>query len=466
MNQRVSALPMDGDDKIKMMAAFGGIPADRPYYARITDNPLAHAFDRKAVVHPGMGGTPVPKEQTRAKWQALSQNPRNGKTAAYLHIPFCETRCLYCGFFANPAKKELMSDYVNALVRELEADRDLPLVNSGPVHTVYLGGGTPTALCAEDLKTVLKAVRRCLPLANDCEITVEGRIFDFTPEKMAACIEAGVNRFSIGVQSFDDKIRTGMGRIAVREKIIASLTALKQTDQAAVIIDLIFGLPNQTMAHWKMDIETVQDLGLDGVDLYQLIRFPGGALDQAAKAGRFSVLADRAQRAAMFERGVDLMSKARYRRLSISHWGKTPRERNLYNQAMKEKAHCLAYGAGAGGCVDGHMVFLAGRMQDYLKSAGSAKPIDRILLPAADHEMASRISGDLELGAMDLARAGREMDLDLETLFAPLLDQWEQAGLVTREGSWMTLTLAGQFWQTNLAQGMIDFYKEGAPGQI
>lgn len=460
MKQEISTDRRDANAKLKLMETFGDTSFDRPYFAQICDNPLTGAFKKKAVVHAGLGGTPVPKEKSAEVWHTLSKTQRRGKTSAYIHIPFCSTHCLYCGFFANPAQKDNMQAYAKALIRELEADQDLDLVQSHPVNAVYLGGGTPTALESNDLRQVLDTVRRCLPLANDCEITVEGRISDLTEEKIQACIKGGANRFSMGVQTFDTAIRTGLGRVEDRQTVMERLLRLKQTNHAAVIIDLIFGLPDQTMAIWEKDIDTFLDLELDGVDLYQLIRFPGGRLDKAVRSGRFKTLADQTQRALMFETGVNRMNRARYQRLSISHWGRKFRERNRYNLAMKEKADCLAYGSGAGGSVNGHMVFLEGNLGTYLETAGKAKPVTRIMTPPAHNRLTRLISGSLELGYMDRRGAGRQLGLDLETIFAPLTDQWEKAGLITREQGWITLTLAGQFWQTNLAQGMIDYYKQ------
>lgn len=460
MKQQINTAQQDANAKLKLMETFGNTSFDRPYFAEICDTPLTGAFKKKAVVHAGLGGTPVPQEKTAEVWHTLSKTQRRGKTSAYIHIPFCSTHCLYCGFFANPAQKDNMQAYAKALIRELEADQDLDLVQSHPVNAVYLGGGTPTALESNDLKQVLDTVRRCLPLANDCEITVEGRISDLTEEKIQACIKGGANRFSLGVQTFDTTIRRDLGRVEDRQTVMERLLRLKQTNHAAIIIDLIFGLPDQTMAIWEKDIDTFLDLELDGVDLYQLIRFPGGRLDKAVSSGRFKTLADQTQRALMFETGVNRMTLARYRRLSISHWGRKFRERNRYNLAMKEKADCLAYGSGAGGSVNGHMVFLDGNLGTYLETAGKTKPVTRIMTPPAHNRLACLISGSLELGYMDLRGAGRQLGLDLEALFAPLTDQWEKAGLITQEQGWITLTLAGQFWQTNLAQGMIDYYEQ------
>jgi oxygen-independent coproporphyrinogen-3 oxidase len=460
MKQKTSTRRQNANAKLKLLETFGDTSFDRRYFAEICDNPLTGAFKKKTVVHAGLGGTPVSQEKTAEVWHTLSKTRRRAKTSAYIHIPFCRTHCLYCGFFANPAQKETMHAYAKALIRELEADRDLDLVQSHPVNAVYLGGGTPTALDGDDLRQVLETVQQCLPLANDCEITVEGRICDLTDEKIQACIQGGANRFSIGVQTFDTDVRKNLGRLSDRQTVIDRLLRLKATNHAAIIIDLIFGLPDQAIGLWENDIESFLDLALDGVDLYQLIRFPGGSLDKADKAGRFKTLADQAQRALMFEAGVNRMTRARYQRLSISHWGRKFRERNRYNLAMKEKADCLAYGSGAGGTVNGHMIFLDGNLGTYLKTAGESKPVTRIMAPAAHDRLSRLISGSLELGYMDLRGAGKTLGLDLEAIFAPLTDQWEHAGLLTRDQGWITLTLAGQFWQTNLAQGLIDYYKQ------
>lgn len=89
---------------------------------------------------PALGGTPVPQEETAGVWHTLSKTQRRDKTSAYIHNPFCTTHCLYCGFFANPAQKDKMQAYAKALIRELEADQDLDLVQSHPINAVYLGG--------------------------------------------------------------------------------------------------------------------------------------------------------------------------------------------------------------------------------------------------------------------------------------------------------------------------------------
>ena len=154
------------------------------------EDPLHAAFTAKAVVHSGPGGMPLMGADAERTLDGLLDTPRKDKTLAYLHVPFCETRCLYCLFYQNPYKEEAVSRYAKALVKEIELWSDRAAVTSHPVHAVYFGGGTPTAFSPDDLRLVIGAVKKYLPLANDCEITVEGRIHGFIDEKIEAALEA------------------------------------------------------------------------------------------------------------------------------------------------------------------------------------------------------------------------------------------------------------------------------------
>ncbi|MCG8470894.1 MAG: heme anaerobic degradation radical SAM methyltransferase ChuW/HutW, partial [Desulfobacterales bacterium] len=310
------------------------------------------------TVHAGGKAAPIAPEKITETFASLTALPRHGKTAAYIHVPFCESHCLYCGFYRKKYDKAQSRAYADALVAELRATADCPLQNSSPIHAVYLGGGTPTSLEAPDLKRILTTVRECLPLANDCEITVEGRIHNFGPDKMESCLAGGANRFSIGVQTFDTALRQSMKRLADRKTVLLALARLKEYDQAAVIIDLIYGFPNQTMEMWQEDIRIFQSLELDGVDLYQLKTFEGTPLHAAIERGKLPKGGDQSQRAQMYAAGVEMMDAAHYRRLSVNHWGRTTRERNIYNHMMKSPAHCLPFGPGAGGTVQNHFLFL------------------------------------------------------------------------------------------------------------
>ncbi len=431
---------------------------DMQRYAARTEDPLTNAFDKKVATHASGSATMVPPPQIGQRLEQIRQIPRTGKSAAYIHVPFCETHCLYCGFYKKKYSEDDSHVYTDTLLEELKMWQDDPVQKSGPIHAVYLGGGTPTALEAVDMGRVLAGVRKYLPLANDCEITVEGRIQNFDKEKIRACMDNGVNRFSLGVQTFDTALRQSMKRLASREVVIDKLSELRDLDQAAIIIDLIYGFPGQTKEMWEHDILTLHELEIDGGDLYQLQIFPGTPLHGAIEHGKMEDGLDVATRAHLYDFGCDLMEREQYRRLSVNHWGRTLRERNIYNHLMRSPAHCLAFGPGAGGNLNGYSTMSEG---DYGKwkaiVAEGRKPV-KMLFQQGEHAVLEKtITGEFELCRINPTRLGKQFDLDLADCLQPLFSQWTEARLLEENGDWLRLTRAGQFWQVNLAQLTIDY---------
>lgn len=447
------------DGKFGLYRAFLENGEASPFYARECDDPLTGAFDKKVSVHAGLAGSRIPEDRTGAVYRKLASTLRTGKTAAYIHIPFCENHCLYCGFFSRRFQDDAGAAYTDALIRELKDSASASLASSAPVHSVYLGGGTPSALSARDLKRLLDAVRTSLPLANDCEITVEGRIHNFGHDRISACLDGGANRFSIGVQTFHTELRQKMKRFATGDEAVRFIEKLAERDQAAVVIDLIYGFPGQTMEMWTDDLKLASSLPLDGLDLYQLNVFRTSPLFRAIEQGAFPPAPDIGTQAVMFGKGVEFMENERWKRLSVSHWARTQRERNLYNLMMKSRNSCLQYGAGAGGCVSDYMLFNESSIEAYMSAVESGtKPVAVIIAPPDNPEIVKGITGELEQLKLNIRRLGMRAGADLEKLFGNLLLQWKRAGLVTLDDGWVEPTLAGQFWEVNLAQALIDYY--------
>lgn len=461
MKSTTEAKPRNGTDG-KPIPYMGQLSSKgkEQFHAREGVDPLSSAFERKTTIHAGMFGETIAQADIPARYADALAREHEGTCAAYLHIPFCETHCLYCGFYSAPYRDDRSGTYTDALIAELEMERDAPAVRSRPIQAVYFGGGTPTSLKAEDLYRLLRAVRDNLPLADDCEVTVEGRILNFGEDKMRACIDGGANRFSLGVQTFDTTLRRQLGRSCDQEEVRRTLTRLKKLSDAAVIIDLIYGLPGQTMDSWHDDIAACRDLGLDGADLYQLNVYPGGRLEKAIKNGSLPAAADIPGQSAFFAAGVAQMESYGMRRLSITHWSAHDRERNLYNPLMKSKSDCLAYGAGAGGMLGGVFFYTERDYKAYLAArSGGEKPVVMMTDPPANMEMVKTLTAQLERGSLDLDRTADAAGLDATALFTPLLQQWEKAGLLHMDGNRIELTLAGQFWQVNITQALIDWHK-------
>jgi len=431
---------------------------DRRFLANETGDPLHEAFDHKMAVHAMPKGESIPPDKLPELWaEAMSAEDGLPIRSIYVHIPFCEGHCLFCGFYENAYRSDLAEQYVEALIQEIRLTGGTPFVDAHPFQAVYFGGGTPTALPAESLTRLVSAVKALFPLSNDCEITLEGRVFNFDKEKIEAALTVGVNRVSLGVQTFDTRIRKRLGRRDSREKVIDTLTYLRDLRKAVSVIDLIYGLPGQSIDIWEKDVQTFLLLALDGCDLYQLNIFRGGPLEKAVAKGSLPRPATLKEQADYYVRGVDLMEAAHYRRLSINHWAQTSRERSFYNLFSRGRSECVPLGSGAGGWLGNYFFFVEGDLEDYFNAIKAGrKPLSFAVQRPRRDFLFRDISYQMELGYCDLEELSKRHDLDLLAILGPIISQWEKVGLIKLKDGYFHLTRPGEFWAVNLAQMLID----------
>ena len=429
-----------------------------------SENPLGCAFAKKRVVHPGAGGKRMvmdKEEQTRIWADLMAQTPHPAdERAVYIHIPFCDKKCSYCGFFQNFTREEAAHHYVDVLLDELDAAADTPYAQGAPFQAVFFGGGTPTALSDADIARLVRAVRARLPLTSDCEITLEGRIHDLTESKVEAAMNAGINRFSLGVQSFDTRVRQAIGRIDDGETVIATLRRMVEQQGAVVIADLIYGLPYQSMEVWENDVRTQFEIGIAGGDLYQLNVFPSSELARRVASGDLPMLPTTEEQAEYFRRGIDIvMEYPMVRRIDTTHWATDHRERSIYNTLAKRGCDVLAFGSGAGGFIGQMMWRNHGALAPYEKMVEEgAKPFQFMGEQADAHRMQSEIGDQIEHGYLYAPFFTKKYGVDLLTEMEPLLTAWAENGLVTRTETGFRLTCAGEFWHDNLIQGFLEAY--------
>src|SRR5512143_3329201 len=193
--------------------------------------------------------------------------------ALYVHFPWCVRKCPYCDFNSHEPEAGGFpeSPYLDALAADIEAS--LPLVWGRPIVSVFIGGGTPSLMSAAGVERLLSDIRARLPLEADCEITMEANPGTFEAERFAAYRAAGVNRLSIGVQSFDAAKLGALGRIHDRAQAIAA-AELAQRVFSNFNLDLMFGLPDQSMADAQADVETALAFAPPHLSLYQLTLEP------------------------------------------------------------------------------------------------------------------------------------------------------------------------------------------------
>ncbi len=246
--------------------------------------------------------------------------------ALYVHIPFCKARCAYCDFNTYAGLSPLFAPYVRALVREVRMWGER-LADGGPpvsVRTLYVGGGTPSLLPPPLLAQVLDACREAFRLLPDAEVSLEANPETVERENLTALRALGVNRLSLGLQSTHaDELRL-LGRRHTFEDAVRAVRAARQAGFDNLNLDLIYGLPGQTVARWQRSLERVLALEPEHLSAYSLTVEEGTPLYDRVAAGRLPP-PDPDQAAEMYELAEGMLAEAGYVHYEISNWARLPR---------------------------------------------------------------------------------------------------------------------------------------------
>lgn len=259
--------------------------------------------------------------------------------AIYIHIPFCYSRCSYCAFFSTTLL-EMRSLYVDAVVKEYELRRGY-LPEGEPIRTIYLGGGTPSQLGNKDLERLLRA----LPVGQAEEVTIEANPSDMTEAKLKAWREMGINRLSIGVQSFDEMILAFLNRRHGSKQAKKVIRLAQELGYDNISIDLMYALPNQTLELWQADVETALTFDVQHISTYCLSYEPGTPLDNWRKKGLFRE-ADDDLANAMYAYLCRRLREAGYEHYEVSNFAK-PGFESRHNSSYWDETPYLGLGAGA-----------------------------------------------------------------------------------------------------------------------
>lgn len=347
----------------------------------------------------------------------------------YIHIPFCKAKCAYCDFYSLAHSEEKMDAYTAALLRHLE--EVAPRAAGMQVDTVYFGGGTPSYLGTARLIRILQTVQRRYDVTRDAEITLEANPDSAGDWRALRRLRrAGFNRLSLGVQSTDDELLRRIGRVHTCEQVQQAVMAARKAKLTNLSLDLIYGLPGQTMEDWQRTLADAVALGPEHLSCYGLKLEEGTPLWQQRQA---LTLPDDDTQADMYLYTVAALSEAGYGQYEISNFARAGREsrHNLKYWRMQEYA---GFGPGA------HSDF-GGVRYGYVRDL-DAYIAGRLVL--AEAETDGTLARDFEYVMLSLRTAEgidrrtfenryRQRFEVMERLFV----QYEQAGLAQRtEGGW------------------------------
>lgn len=413
---------------------------------------IAKLEEKKSFSHTANFRRPAnaapPPDPLGAWAQAAGAPKRTERRALYLHVPFCLRRCAFCSFYSNATRTSDLDRYADALLSEMRAAlAGTPKLGEEPVSVVYFGGGTPTDLSAKNLAALISFIRKNFNVTADCEFTVEGRTSGFDGEKIRACVDSGATRFSFGVQTFDTRLRRSLGRIMSEEELIERLTLVKKIggDRVALMLDFIYGLPGQTPELWDKDLDAItRRVPVDGADLYQLKLLPGTSLTRAGKDLSYG------ERYALFETARERLSSLGWRRLSMTHWGRTPLERNWYNHGTKTGMEVVPFGSRAGGFLGGYSFMQLMDLEKYYAAVSAGKKGLMVAVPDNPGiRFKNIVTHQLELGTLV---PGEIFPAALAAGTDAVWENWTRAGLLSPadENGKFTLTPLGEYWHTTL----------------
>lgn len=304
----------------------------------------------------------------------------------YIHIPFCAHRCAYCDFNTYAHQEYLLPAYVEALIREIEfVGRQAP-ADGMEIHTVFFGGGTPSLLSGSQIGALLDALRAAFAFVPHPEITLEANPSTCSSPRLLAWREAGVNRLSLGVQSIHPEELRLLERDHSFLDVIEAVASARRAGIHNLNLDLIYGLPEQTLASWQTTVKRALDLHPEHISAYALTLEHGTPFARWTARGLLPP-ADPDLAAEMYEWASEFLEEAGYHQYEISNWAKAGRE-CLHNLQYWRGRPYLGLGAGAHGYADGYRYSNVLRIKTYLERLTPPWPT-RLLFPlspaAAQH---------------------------------------------------------------------------------
>jgi putative oxygen-independent coproporphyrinogen III oxidase len=359
---------------------------------------------------------------------------------AYIHIPFCRSRCSYCDFATGIYEGELAERYVRAVVEEIAS---APNAGAG-VDTVYFGGGTPSLLTPVQLDQILSAIHRQFAIESGSEITVEMNPGTVTRDQLRAFRDLGVNRASFGAQTFDDAELAKLGRSHSSSDTLNTFHELRAAGFANVSFDLIAGLPGQTLAGWQGNIEQSLALEPEHLSFYLLEVHAGTPLADHIRRG-LQPVPDDDLAAVMYEWMIERATAAGYEHYEISNLCK-PGFSSRHNTKYWTGAAYYGFGCSAHS-FDGQMRRWSNQREvlRYVENVeqGASPVVDEQDLTPSELRAEALFLGMRMMRGVDVREYNELFGVDLRVEHASELDRFHEAGLVEFDGDLIRLTRSG-----------------------
>ncbi|MCS4487465.1 radical SAM family heme chaperone HemW [Streptococcus sciuri] len=366
-------------------------------------------------------------------------------TSAYIHIPFCTQICYYCDFSKVFIKNQPVDDYLQALIAEWDS------YDIKTLKTLYIGGGTPTAISAKQLDYLLDNLTKNLNLSELEEFTIEANPGDLTAEKIAVIKQSAVNRISLGVQTFNNRHLKKIGRNHNEAQIYESIDALKKEGVDNISIDLIYALPEQTMADVRENVRKALALDIPHLSLYSLILEHHTVFMNRMRRGQLHLPTEDLE-AEMFEYIISQLEQNGFEHYEISNFTK-PGFESRHNLMYWDNSEYYGVGAGASGYLNGVRYRNRGPIQHYLKgvASGNARLSEEVL--TLDEKMEEEVFlGLRKKSGISMTRFSKKFGVPFWSHYGRVVEELRKDGLLIVEKDTVRMTKKGLFLGDTVAE--------------
>ncbi|ELC8451971.1 radical SAM family heme chaperone HemW [Clostridium perfringens] len=362
------------------------------------------------------------------------------KISLYIHIPFCAQKCLYCDFPSFARKDHLRKAYIEALNKEIISLREKH--NNLEINTIFIGGGTPSVLEADELECLLKEVAK-LNMAKDVEYSMECNPGNLTEEKLEVMKKYGVNRISMGLQAKQDNLLKGLGRIHNYKTFKENFLLAKKVGFNNINVDLMFGLPNQRLNEWEETLREIISLEPAHISAYSLIIEEGTAFYNLYENDKLKLPTEEEERK-MYHLAKKILEENGFNQYEISNYAKEGKECR-HNLAYWNMDNWIGVGSASASYIDGKRIKNISSVEKYINSINEkGEAVEEIINNSKNDNMEEfMFMGLRKINGIDENEFKNRFSMNINDVYGEILNKYIGEGLLIRESGRIFLSEKG-----------------------
>ncbi|QNM14376.1 MULTISPECIES: coproporphyrinogen-III oxidase family protein [Fusobacterium] len=373
--------------------------------------------------------------------RVMKQKPKDSTADIYVHTPYCDTICSFCNMNRKKVDNNLDS-YVQYLCKEFEKYKNRKYVQEKTIDTIFFGGGTPTIYSASQLETILSSLKNNFNISKNCEFTFESTLHNLTPEKLCIMEKYGVNRISIGVQTFSDRGRKLLNRTFDQKEVINRLKDIKKSYSGLICIDIIYNYLDETIEEVTKDAEIAIELGIDSISFYSLMIHKGSKISKDLENNKLSFDYHIRRDKELHNKFLEVTLNNGFSLLELT---KITNGKDTYGyiQNINSCKDLIAIGVGAGGRVDNIEYYNMNKLISFYSQDSDFS------------YKAKKLSGLLQYPKVNLTEIRELTGDDIYPSILGILQECEREDFLEFFENSFKYTVDGIFWGNTIAAAII-----------